>query len=166
MPRVQFTVRRLMIAVAITALPMALVSLALRAVRDEHRRAEIRRRAYNHKNMAFHIWHTCLSPDNWMPFLEPSARYYGGDELLGFAGDSPDLNTSPTWERVLQTCPPEDRAEAIGRTERHKYHKRMQAKWENALLHLWDPVPADPTPPAANLPTNAIDPRIPYGSLE
>ncbi len=140
MPRSRFTVKRMMWAVAGLSIPLALISLVLR----QGWQTECFAKSYKHKNICYNL--RCM-------YLEPAQREVGGEGLDAPMGDSPDLADSPIWKAVLDRCPEDKREPLRMITERHIYHKRMQAKWDRALRHPWEAVPADPPPPPPPFPS-------------
>lgn len=134
MPRPRFTVRRLMLAVAIVAV---MLSVAVPYM-NWRRRVQMKDRAYWHKDQAYKLW--CY-------YLEPIQTKYGGAGLGYPSGDSPDFGGSARWKSIVSGMPPAERAFAQHLTLRHAYHKAMQAKWEHAAGSSWSRVPPDPVMP-------------------
>lgn len=135
MPRFRFTVRRMMLAVAVLSVPLSFIGCLARFERQQ----AVIRRAYTHKDQAFKIW--CYP-------LEPVLRDIPGEEIAFASGDSPDVSMFRTarWATLKERSSPEWRVTLEQVRKRFEYHKAMQVKWERAMAASWPTV--DPDPPA------------------
>jgi hypothetical protein len=142
--RARFTIRRMMVAVAVLALLFAGVVSKL----QDRERGQRIRNWYDHKNRAFNIllW-----------YIEPEARHLtGGLAPCPSNGTPPDDFRTPKWGRHLAGLPAAERAiwEAIGR--RYDYHIAMWRKWERTPLSS----SVEPDPPPPRVP--GLDGRFPF----
>ena len=130
MPRFRFTVRRMMVAVAVIGVALSFVVL----YDQSRRRMAMESRAYWHKDQAYKLW---------VYYLAAYQTRYGGVGLNCPPGDSPDFGGSARWQAVVAGMPPAERTFVHRLTLRHAYHKEMREKWGRAARSPWSRVPPD-----------------------
>ncbi len=142
-PGVRFTVRRLMVAVAVLAVALGTERLLIRWT---HFRASAQRSAVNHRAEVMG-WESCAKlSDEGVTSLTPTWR---GDrtrgEVLHFNHFVPrarptDAGQAAAFDRECAAIAAKCRAMA-------RYHDGLRRKWERAASRPWESISPDPPPP-------------------